>query len=194
MVTTPSPGGSNMDTSKRKRGVTIMKKIINARNKGQKIESCFNIDDSHKKWVCMEAGKLHRNFRTEMTKFYFNHADGIGKHPPKKYAEWITDEEWSDFIVQRLSEAFKLKEADSDITSVPRHILWKAARVNKSGETLSQSVSQEERHSHGKDDILAKAFSRPEYPGRVRAQGFGVCHRDYFKGEKISKQDRDIGY
>ena len=53
---------------------------------------------------------------------------------------------------------------------------------------LTQSISQEEINATGRDDILARALKRPEYPGRVRGIGFTVCQRDYFQPQKRTKK------
>jgi len=46
--------------------------------------------------------------------------------------------------------------------------------------------------SNARSDILAQALCVPEYPGRVRATGFGVSHKDYFPPKKrYTQQDHD---
>ncbi|KAK7243890.1 hypothetical protein RIF29_38703 [Crotalaria pallida] len=93
-----------------------------------------------------------------------------------------------------------LQETGSGLTSIQRHILWKAARVNKEGvidnENVQQvwdkcvrheTLSEGEIQDHGRQDILSKVFNGPEHPGRVRALGFGVTQRDYFEPQKRPK-------
>ncbi|XP_057448738.1 uncharacterized protein LOC130740224 [Lotus japonicus] len=95
-----------------------------------------------------------------------------------------------------------LQESGSSETSIPRHRLWKRARVSKKGkinenveevlstcETLTQSASQEELHKRTPDDILGQALKVPEHPGRVRGATFPICQKTFFKkGQKKSIQ------
>ncbi|KAI5444702.1 hypothetical protein KIW84_013106 [Lathyrus oleraceus] len=81
----------------------------------------------------------------------------------------------------RLEQSMLQKEESSE-TSLPAHVLWKEARVGKSGvpqeevlhvyqkcEELSQSLSPDDTKG-----ILSRALDVPEYYGRVRGKGFGV--------------------
>ncbi|KAI5398960.1 hypothetical protein KIW84_064363 [Lathyrus oleraceus] len=81
----------------------------------------------------------------------------------------------------RLEQSMLQKEESSE-TSLPAHVLWKEARVGKSGvpqeevlhvyqkcEELSQSLSPDDTKG-----ILSRALDVPEYSGRVRGKGFGV--------------------
>ncbi|KAI5389686.1 hypothetical protein KIW84_075110 [Lathyrus oleraceus] len=81
----------------------------------------------------------------------------------------------------RLEQSMLQKEESSE-TSLPAHVLWKEARVGKSGvpqeevlhvyqecEVLSQSLSPDDTKG-----ILSQALDVPEYSGRVRGKGFGV--------------------
>jgi len=72
------------------------------------LQSCFVIDDIHKKFVLMEAGKLHRNFRTDLTRYHLRckKTGNIIQHPPKDYKDWISIDDWKEFITQRGSKAF----------------------------------------------------------------------------------------
>ncbi|XP_057415079.1 uncharacterized protein LOC130709958 isoform X2 [Lotus japonicus] len=94
-----------------------------------------------------------------------------------------------------------LQESGSSETSIPRHRLWKRARVSKKGKinenveevlstcTLTQSASQEELHKRTPDDILGQALKVPEHPGRVRGATFPICQKTFFKkGQKKSIQ------
>lgn len=46
--------------------------------------------------------------------------------------------------------------------------------------------------SDTRSDILSQALCLPEYPGRVRAMGFGVNHKDYFSPKKrYTQEDHD---
>ncbi|KAI5433956.1 hypothetical protein KIW84_020985 [Lathyrus oleraceus] len=75
-----------------------------------------------------------------------------------------------------------LQKEESSETSLPAHVLWKEARVGKSGvpqeevlhvyqkcEELSQSLSPDDTKG-----ILSRALDVPEYSGQVRGKGFGV--------------------
>ncbi|KAI5408272.1 hypothetical protein KIW84_054191 [Lathyrus oleraceus] len=81
----------------------------------------------------------------------------------------------------RLEQSMLQKEESSE-TSLPAHVLWKEARVGKSGvpqedvlnvyqkcEELSQTLSPDDTKN-----ILSRALDVPEYSGRVRGKGFGV--------------------
>ncbi|KAI5412966.1 hypothetical protein KIW84_057545 [Lathyrus oleraceus] len=81
----------------------------------------------------------------------------------------------------RLEQSMLQKEESSE-TSLPAHVLWKEARVGKSGvpqeevlhvyqkcEELSQSLSPDDTKG-----ILSRALDVPEYSGRVRGKGSGV--------------------
>ncbi|KAJ1404632.1 putative transposase, Ptta/En/Spm, plant [Sesbania bispinosa] len=79
-----------------------------------------------------------------------------------------------------------LRKIGPNATYVPRHELWRAARLHNSGNVMdenvqqvweecvsvSQSVSQGERRLEPNEDILLKALKDPEHPGRVRAIGY----------------------
>ncbi|KAI5422062.1 hypothetical protein KIW84_045493 [Lathyrus oleraceus] len=82
---------------------------------------------------------------------------------------------------ERLEQSMLQKEESSE-TSLPAHVLWKEARVGKSGvpqeevlhvyqkcEELSQSLSPDDTKGR-----LSRALDVPEYSGRVRGKGFGV--------------------
>ncbi|KAK7273876.1 hypothetical protein RIF29_14940 [Crotalaria pallida] len=51
-----------------------------------------------------------------------------------------------------------------------------------------QSVSEGDIQEHGKKNILGKALNLPEYPGRLRGAGAGVCKTKYFPPQKRAKR------
>ncbi|KAL5185069.1 hypothetical protein HKD37_17G048647 [Glycine soja] len=73
---------------------------------------------------------------------------------------------------------------------IRRHVKWKMARTKKTGEMtteaakeIAEKIEQATQGSfvpHGRQDVLAAAIGRPEYPGRVRAAGAGVTIKQYF--------------
>ncbi|XP_050913365.1 uncharacterized protein LOC127128161 isoform X2 [Lathyrus oleraceus] len=88
-----------------------------------------------------------------------------------------------------------LAEEKSDATSLPDHVLWKAARVGKDGtvveavqnvydecETLSQTVPSTEVQDCR--SVLSRVLNVPEYSGRVRGKGFGVTPSSFYKKTK----------
>ncbi|KAI5427049.1 hypothetical protein KIW84_032469 [Lathyrus oleraceus] len=88
-----------------------------------------------------------------------------------------------------------LAEEKSDATSLPEHVLWKAARVGKDGavveavqnvydecETLSQTVPSTEVQDCR--SVLSRVLNVPEYSGRVRGKGFGVTPSSFYKKTK----------
>ncbi|KAL5170541.1 hypothetical protein HKD37_11G032229 [Glycine soja] len=74
------------------------------------------------------------------------------------------------------------------------HVKWKMARTKKSGDMTTEAAKEivakidsfEDQATqgsfvpHGRQDVLAAAIGRPEYPGRVRAVGAGVTIKQYF--------------
>ncbi|KAI5435358.1 NADPH-dependent aldo-keto reductase [Lathyrus oleraceus] len=88
-----------------------------------------------------------------------------------------------------------LAEEKSDATSLPEHVLWKAARVGKDGavveavqnvydecETLSQTLPSTEVQDCR--SLLSRVLNVPEYFGRVRGKGFGVTPSSFYKKSK----------
>ncbi|KAJ1403305.1 Ulp1 protease family, C-terminal catalytic domain [Sesbania bispinosa] len=78
-----------------------------------------------------------------------------------------------------------LREMDTDATNVPRHELWRAARLYTTGDIMDENVQQvweeyvsvSQSVSQGEclppdQDILLKALKAQEHPGRVRAVGY----------------------
>ncbi|KAI5403680.1 hypothetical protein KIW84_051012 [Lathyrus oleraceus] len=126
------------------------------------IKRCFNIEDERRGFCMKLAGKLLRGFQTFLSSKFLKDADGrVG--------------------YGRLEQSMLQKEESSE-TSLPAHVLWKEARVGKSGvpqeevlhvyqkcEELSQSLSPDDTKG-----ILSRALDVPEYSGRVRGKGFGV--------------------
>ena len=56
---------------------------------------------------------------------------------------------------------------------------------------LSQTINPNEI-SDARSDILSQALCLPEYPGRVRAVGFGVTHKGYFPPKRrFTQQEHD---
>ncbi|KAI5407493.1 hypothetical protein KIW84_053666 [Lathyrus oleraceus] len=88
-----------------------------------------------------------------------------------------------------------LAEEKSDATSLPEHVLWKAARVGKDGavveavqsvydecETLSQTLPSTEVQDCR--SLLSRVLNVPEYSDRVRGKGFGVTPSSFYKKPK----------
>ncbi|KAI5441149.1 hypothetical protein KIW84_010566 [Lathyrus oleraceus] len=119
------------------------------------IKRCFNIEEERRGFCMKLAGKLLRG-------------------PAYPYRKGRVG-------YGRLEQSMLQKEESSE-TSLPAHVLWKEARVGKSGvpqeevlhvyqkcEELSQSLSPDDTKG-----ILSRALDVPEYSGRVRGKGFGV--------------------
>ncbi|KAI5419106.1 hypothetical protein KIW84_043338 [Lathyrus oleraceus] len=88
-----------------------------------------------------------------------------------------------------------LAEEKSDATSLPEHVLWKAARVGKDGavveavqnvydecETLSQTLPSTEVQDCR--SLLSRVLNVPEYSGRVRGKSFGVTPSSFYRKSK----------
>ncbi|XP_057415978.1 uncharacterized protein LOC130710657 [Lotus japonicus] len=70
--------------------------------------------------------------------------------------------------------------------------LIKVINVGQGMENLSQSVPKDELQDDPRQDILARALNVPEYPGRVRAAGLGVCQKRYFSGKKRRRMNPTV--
>ncbi|GER34281.1 lipid-transfer protein [Striga asiatica] len=164
----------------------------------------FEIGEKHRRFVMKEAGKLHRRFRSELTRDFLKDAEGnINKHPPSCYARMITKEQWKTFVEKRVDVSFQIKESGLEVKRLPCHKVSKAARVNKDGiienenvqkvwnecENLAQGLSDEDAERNVHLDILSQAINAKEYPGRVRGIGFGVSRKDCFPPKKRVKHD-----
>ncbi|CAK8533623.1 unnamed protein product [Lathyrus sativus] len=87
-------------------------------------------------------------------------------------------------------EVDMVKESGED--EINHSQVWKAAYVNKNRvidnenvqrvvdqcEKLIEALTEEERQDLGPTDILFEALKLPNYSGRIRSYGFGVCSRD----------------
>jgi hypothetical protein len=58
--------------------------------------------------VLQVAGKLHRGFRTMLTKKHLKDADGNFKDCPKLYKCLISPDEWKSLVAKRKTEAFQV--------------------------------------------------------------------------------------
>ncbi|KAI5423840.1 hypothetical protein KIW84_030168 [Lathyrus oleraceus] len=274
-------GSRNNVENEIKRGLTVMKSIIRARDKGEKFEvhwsvedqliepndsmlasyigflvrqhipiTCdnwrspelkvgkekiwseiqrsFHIDESRQKYCIQLAGKRLRGFRSFLSNKFLKDEEGkfVEAERPMKYVEIISAEEWDNFVAKRRNEKFHevsdknrkraskpaypykkgrtgyarlqqriLAEEKSDATSLPEHVLWKAARVGKDGavveavqnvynecETLSQTLPSTEVQDCR--SLLRRVLNVPEYSGRVRGKGFGVTPSSFYKKPK----------
>ncbi|KAI5403811.1 hypothetical protein KIW84_051097 [Lathyrus oleraceus] len=99
------------------------------------IQRSFHIDESRQKYCIQLAGKRLRGFRSFLSNKFLKDEEGkfVEAERPMKYAEIISAEEWDNFVAKRRNEKFHLAEEKSDATSLPEHVLWKAARVGKDG-------------------------------------------------------------
>ncbi|KAI5432324.1 hypothetical protein KIW84_036169 [Lathyrus oleraceus] len=253
---THDASGSRNNVEKEiKRGLTVMKSIIRARDKGEKfevhwsaedqliepngsmlakkkiwseIQRSFHIDESRQKYCIQLAGKRLRGFRSFLSNKFLKDEEGkfVEAERPMKYAEIISAEEWDNFVAKRRNKKFHevsdknrkraskpaypykkgrtgyarlqqriLAEKKSDATSLPEHVLWKAARVGKDGvvveavqnvydecETLSQTLPSTEVQDCR--SVLSRVLNVLEYSGRVRGKGFGVTPSSFYKKPK----------
>ena len=74
------------------------------------LQTVFHIDETHKDYVMKRASKIHRNFRSTLTKCYMIDEDGdIIETPPDPQLGTISQADWNEFVQTRLSEAFKAR-------------------------------------------------------------------------------------
>ncbi|KAK7293238.1 hypothetical protein RJT34_16101 [Clitoria ternatea] len=98
-----------------------------------------------------------------------------------------------------------LQYTTTSATFVPRHTLWKEARVRKEGgldesaqrvvdefEAVAKTLSQEETQRVARDDILARVLGPQEHPGQVRCAGFGVTKRKVFGPSQSGPSKQDV--
>ncbi|KAI5405765.1 hypothetical protein KIW84_052507 [Lathyrus oleraceus] len=141
------------------------------------IQRSFHIDESRQKYCIQLAGKRLRGFRSFLSNKFLKDEEGkfVKAERPMKYAEIISAEEWDNFVAKRRNEKFHLAEEKSDATSLPEHVLWKAARVGKDGAVVEavQNVYDEctptrPTHKAGKgiSRRIESVASQKEVPGR----------------------------
>ncbi|KAI5402718.1 hypothetical protein KIW84_050351 [Lathyrus oleraceus] len=127
-------GSRNNVENEIKRGLTVMKSIIRARDKGEKFEvhwsaedqliepngsmlakkkygpryRSFHIDESRQKYCIQLAGKRLRGFRSFLSNKFLKDEEGkfVEAERPMKYAEIISAEEWDNFVAKRRNEKF----------------------------------------------------------------------------------------
>ncbi|KAI5421056.1 hypothetical protein KIW84_044768 [Lathyrus oleraceus] len=161
------------------------------------IQRSFHIDESRQKYCIQLAGKRLRGFRSFLSNKFLKDEEGkfVEAERPMKYAEIISADEWNNFVAKRRNEKFHLAEEKSDATSLPEHVLWKAARVGKDGavveavqnvydecETLSQTLPSTEVQDCR--NVLSRVLNVPKYSGRVRGKGSGVTPSSFYKKPK----------
>lgn len=73
------------------------------------MQTGFDIEEKYKKFVMMEAGNLHRQWRTRLTTGWLRDKDGnINEHPPAKYAQYIRLEDWQAFVAKHMDSEFQV--------------------------------------------------------------------------------------
>ncbi|KAL6564392.1 hypothetical protein OROMI_015842 [Orobanche minor] len=120
------------------------------------VQKAYIIGDEHRDYVLREAGRLHRAFRTKMASLYLQKISKANReralNPQYTYRK-------SRLGIARL-EADMMEELEF--------------------ENLKASSIEEEREDLGPSDILFEALNLPNYSGRVRSYGFGVCKTALF--------------
>ncbi|KAI5441465.1 hypothetical protein KIW84_010802 [Lathyrus oleraceus] len=208
---THDASGSRNNVEKEiKRGLTIMKSIIRARDKGEKFEVHWSAEDQ----LIEPNGSMLASYIGSLVRQHIPITCDNWRSPELKVGKekiWPEIQEVSDKNRKRASKpAYPYKkgrtgyarlqqrilaEEKSDATSLPEHVLWKAARVGKDGavveavqnvydecETLSQTLPSTEIQDCR--IVLSRVLNVPEYSGRVRGKGFGVTPSSFYKKPK----------
>ena len=78
------------------------------------LQQTYDLDPGHKAKLLKDAGKMHRNWRTNMSKFYI--FDYLEENPtdcppplPFGFESNVTPDQWSEFVASRLSEEWRSK-------------------------------------------------------------------------------------
>ncbi|KAI5444253.1 hypothetical protein KIW84_012758 [Lathyrus oleraceus] len=176
------------------------------------IQRSFHIDESRQKYCIQLAGKRLRGFRSFLSNKFLKDEEGkfVEAERPMNYLVLIclklfypgSKRQKSEkgiktrvSVQKRAYGICTLAEEKSDATSLPEHVLWKAARVGKDGavveavqnvydecETLSQTLPSTEVQDCR--SVLSRVLNVPEYSGRVRGKGFGVTPSSFYKKPK----------
>ncbi|KAK7259088.1 hypothetical protein RIF29_24684 [Crotalaria pallida] len=89
----------------------------------------WDIDETRMTYVLSLAGDSLKTFRVRLNRW---RKEKNAMHPPKEYADSISQEEWEEF----------LKETNSQETFLPRYKLYRAARFNKNGEIDNENARE----------------------------------------------------
>ncbi|KAK7282214.1 hypothetical protein RIF29_10833 [Crotalaria pallida] len=131
------------------------------------VQAIWNVDETHKHYVLGKAGIALNKFLYRLTKRVRN---GCVDHPPKLYADLIDQDEWDEFVARVTTTFFcatnreralqadcpsrilrkgyaKLEqkillETKSEEVSLPRHTLYRKARLDKTGNTNNEKARE----------------------------------------------------
>ncbi|KAK7257627.1 hypothetical protein RIF29_31729 [Crotalaria pallida] len=101
--------------------------------------SPWDIDETRMTYVLSSAGDSLKTFRVRLNRW---RKEKNAMHPPKEYADSISQEEWEEFVAYCTSPDFELKETNSQETFLPRYKLYRAARFNKNGEIDNENAHE----------------------------------------------------
>ncbi|KAK7290031.1 hypothetical protein RIF29_04149 [Crotalaria pallida] len=105
----------------------------------QDILNTWNVNECHKSFVLSKAGTaLNRHIHN----LSIHLQNGRVEQPPKKYVDIISKEDWLEFVKHCNDPAFLLYETQSEELSLPRHRLFRTARLDKNGRTNNPKALQ----------------------------------------------------
>ncbi|KAF6146602.1 hypothetical protein GIB67_008888 [Kingdonia uniflora] len=147
----------------------------------------FIAAEEARKLTLMSMGKDWREFKVERRKLI--DINDEYEQALKKCPEDVPYNQWEAFVKQCTTSNYKNKEIADDTTSVVKNVrrsaVWTRARRKKNGEAINELDRIDEINSNNPDvgDHDLTEVLGLEYPGIMRAMGFGISPTLY-KGVK----------
>ncbi|KAF1881858.1 hypothetical protein Lal_00038497 [Lupinus albus] len=163
------------------------------------IITTFNVDEQHIDYLMKSVGKALQEFRTNCGKCLRDVEGNVNLKPPAKYANFIDEVDWLEFVTYRTQDKiFLLEQSETPSPSsatVDLDVLWVDARKNKQGviDNEKVQVTLKERESFWtafSQVILEKELGLRQYPGRICGAGFGASKQFLApSGKRATKAD-----
>ncbi|KAH1213834.1 hypothetical protein GmHk_14G041714 [Glycine max] len=159
---------------------------------------CDKYDISKEKWVQFCQTRRDPSWKDVRIKAQAIQKQNTAPHVLSRGGyDYLEQKLLAEKTKKKMQEAAQSGSVDGVIdppSPVRRHVKWKMARTKKTGEMTTEAAKEiaekidsfEEQATqgsfvpHGRQDVLAAAIGRPEYPGSVRGIGAGVTIKQYF--------------